>query len=108
MGSWFYHIFWIELKKAVIGQFSGPHSTARIAQSSPIGLLRYIKIQLDSEAVRTQTKESGLYVNIFHIHSNVFLLFLSSPPHYQAEHLICRKWPTSNFALVASFRGLVM
>ena len=94
----------------MIGQFSGPHSTARTARSSPKGLLRYIKIQLDSEAVRTQAKESGLYVNTFHIHSNVFLLFLllPSPPHYQAEYLIFRKWPISNFALVASFRGLVM
>ena len=58
-----------------------------------IGLFRYIKIQLDdSEAVRTMTKESGWYVNIFHIHSNVFLLILSPLPHCQAEYLIFRKW----------------
>ena len=38
--------------------------------------------------MRTKTKERGWYVNIFHIHSNVFLLFLSSLPHYQAEYLI--------------------
>ena len=29
----------------------------------------------------------------FHIHSKVFLLFLSLLPHYQAEYLIFRKWP---------------
>ena len=27
--------------------------------------------------------------NIFHIHSNVFLLFVSSLPHCQADYLIC-------------------
>ena len=30
---------------------------------------------------------------MIHIHSNVFLLFLSSLPHYQAEYLIFRLWP---------------
>ena len=44
------------------------------------------------ERFRGQRQESGWYVNIFHIHSNVFLLFLSSLPHYQAEYLIFRKW----------------
>ena len=61
-----------------------------------IGLFRYIKIQLDSELVRSKTKESGWYVNIFHINSHVFLLSLSSLPHFQAEYLIYRKWPISS------------
>ena len=55
--------------------------------------VRYIKIQLEREVLRTKTKERGCYANIFHIHSNVFLLFLSSLPNYQAEYLIFRKWP---------------
>ena len=32
--------------------------------------------------MRTKTKESGWYVIIVHIHSNVFLLFLSSLPRW--------------------------
>ena len=57
-----------------------------------IGLFRYIKIQLEREVLRTKTKQSGWYANISYIHSNVFLLFLSSLPHYQAEYLIFRQW----------------
>ena len=40
-------------------------------------LFDIIKIQLEREVLRTKTKESGWYANIFHIHSNMFLLFLS-------------------------------
>ena len=58
-----------------------------------IDLFRYIKIQLEREVLRTKTKESGWYTTIFHIQSNVFLLFLSSLPRNQAEYLIFRKWP---------------
>ena len=54
---------------------------------------RYIKIQLERDVQRTKTKESGGYANIFHIFSNMFLSFLSSLPHNQAEYLIFRKWP---------------
>ena len=49
-----------------------------------IDLFWYIKIQLERDVLRTKIKESGWYANIFHIHSNVFLSFLSSLPHYQA------------------------
>ena len=40
-----------------------------------------------------QRKVDDNYVNIFRIYTNVFLLFLSSLPHYQAEYLTFRKWP---------------
>ena len=71
----------------------------------PIGLFRYIKIQLDSESMRTKTKESGWYVNIFHINSHVFLLSLSSLSHFQAEYLIYRKWPIVTPAYATCFMG---
>ena len=57
-----------------------------------IGLFRYIKIQLEREVLRTKAKQSGWYANISYIHSNVFLLFLSSLPHYQAEYLVYWQW----------------
>ena len=60
------------------------------AMRHAIGLFRYIKIQLEREVLKTITKESGWYANVFHIHSNVFVLFLSSLPHYQAENSLSK------------------
>ena len=42
----------------------------------------------------------------FHIHSNVFLLLLSSLPQNQAEYLVFRKWPVT--ALLGSQKALLI
>ena len=40
----------------------------------------------------------------FHIHSNVFLLLLSSLPQNQAEYLLFRKWPITALLGSPAFR----
>ena len=49
----------------------------------------------------SKTRKAGWYLKNFQLHSNVFLLFLSSLPHYQAEYLIFRKWPIEGSSVAA-------
>ena len=60
-----------------------------------MGHFRSIKIQLDSEAYRTQTKE----VNE---HDHSIPLFVSSKPCCHAE-FECRKWSIANRVLLVHF-----